>query len=93
MAKESKKKEESAVATEDFTNDLIKAINRDEFFSAKNICGIEQTTSGYVNLKENSIKFPVINLARSSAKLKLESPYIADAVISKLKENLGKIGL
>ena len=29
MAKESKKKEESAVATEDFTNDLIKAINRE----------------------------------------------------------------
>mgnify|MGYP001559356133 CR=1 FL=1 len=73
--------------------ELIKAISNDKSFSVKHICGVEQTTSGYENLKANHMKFPVLNVARSSAKLKLESPYIADAVISKLKASLEEMGL
>mgnify|MGYP001603960668 CR=1 FL=1 len=48
-----------------------------------NIIGIEQTSSGYNKLKNIPLKFPVLNVARSKAKLEFESPFVASLVIKK----------
>jgi len=50
------------------------------------IVGIEQTSAGYQYLKENSMKFPVINVARSKVKLEYEAPYIAESCLKRLEE-------
>lgn len=54
----------------------------------ENIIGIEQTSSGYEKLKNISLNFSVINVARSCAKLIYESPMIAETVIEKLLETI-----
>ncbi len=55
-----------------------------EFFKGyKNIIGIEQTTSGYEKINSSLLQFPVINVARSQAKLIYESPMIAEIVVKK----------
>lgn len=54
----------------------------------RNLVAIEQTSSGYVKLKEIKLSFPVINIARSNAKLNFESPFIADTAVIKLKNQL-----
>lgn len=48
------------------------------------IVGVEQTTSGYEKVKKLNLKFPVINIARSEAKLIHETPMIADITIEKM---------
>lgn len=48
------------------------------------LVAIEQTTSGYEAIKDLVLEFPVINVARTSTKLKLESPMIAKAAIDRL---------
>lgn len=56
-----------------------------------NIVAIEQTSSGYNRLKNKQLSFPVINLARSEAKLTHEYPriiYNAKKKISKLLKDL-----
>jgi len=50
------------------------------------IRAIEQTSSGYNRLNNREIPFPIINIARSKTKLLLESPYIAELVVSRLKK-------
>lgn len=55
-----------------------------------NIIGIEQTSAGYEKLKNMVLKFPVINVARSKAKLRIESPLIAKKCIKNLKNQLKK---
>lgn len=50
--------------------------------------GVEQTSSGYNALKEFPLKFPVVNVARSEAKLSYESPMIADAISTHLSKTL-----
>lgn len=45
------------------------------------ILGIEQTSAGYHRLKKMDLEIPVINVARSHAKLKYETPFIIDQVI------------
>lgn len=55
----------------------------DYFKDFTNIIGIEQTTSGYEKIKSIKSHFPIINVARSQAKLIYESPFIAEAVIKK----------
>jgi S-adenosylhomocysteine hydrolase len=40
------------------------------------VCAVEQTSAGYHFLKERNHLFPVINVARSKAKLSLETPFI-----------------
>ena len=70
-----------------------------EFFKGhQNIIGIEQTTSGYEKIKSTPLQFPVINVARSQAKLIYESPMIAEVVVKKalrrmemLRRNPGQI--
>lgn len=49
------------------------------------IVGVEQTTSGYEKVKKLDLKFPVINIARSEAKLIHETPMIADITIEKME--------
>ncbi len=53
-----------------------------------NFAGVEQTSSGFHKLNAHSVKFPVKNVARSQAKLTLESPFIADAVLQNLQRHL-----
>ena len=45
------------------------------------ILGIEQTSAGYHHLKKMPLQFPVINVARSTAKLNHETPFIVDQLI------------
>lgn len=51
-----------------------------------NVIGIEKTTAGIIHLKEHGgmPPFPIINMANCAAKIFLESPLIAEAVITKL---------
>lgn len=58
------------------------------FKRSKNIVGIEQTTSGYEKIKGSIPAFPIINVARSQAKLVFESPMIADAIIKKILKSM-----
>lgn len=54
------------------------------------VVGIEQTSSGFHKLKIKKINFPIINVARSPAKLNYESPVIAklvaDTLVRQIKE-------
>jgi S-adenosylhomocysteine hydrolase len=56
--------------------------------STKNFVGIEQTSSGYNKLKNQRLRFPVINVARSKAKLDHESPIVADLFVKNLELEL-----
>jgi len=56
-----------------------------------NVAGVEQTASGYEKIKNMSLNFPVINIAKSHAKLHVESPFIAEVIVRKIKEYLEKI--
>jgi hypothetical protein len=52
------------------------------------LVAVEQTSAGYQALKEIALEFPVINVARSRAKLTLESPMIAQAAVERLIQSL-----
>ena len=54
------------------------------------IIGIEQTSSGYEAIRNISLPFPVINVARSPIKLELESPMIAQAAAERMFYSLQK---
>lgn len=60
---------------------------------AKPIIGIEQTSSGYQAIRSKKIDFPIFNVARSSIKLRLESPMIAQAAGERLFDSLKIRGL
>lgn len=49
-----------------------------------NLLGVEQTSSGYNKLVDKAINFPIINVARSKAKLNFESPHIAISILYRL---------
>jgi hypothetical protein len=70
--------------------ELVKYINSISC-DHSNIIAVEQTSSGYNKIKDLSLKFPIINAARSYAKLVYESPFIAkslmDQIINKLSEH------
>ena len=55
--------------------------------------GIEQTTSGYERVKNLNLRFPVINLARSYAKLNFESPIIAILIKQALQRQFNLLNL
>ena len=65
-----------------FSNDFLKDFS--------NVVGIEQTSSGYEKIKSIQTNFPVINIARSKAKLEIESPFIAEISVEKIEEYLLK---
>ena len=59
----------------------------------ESVFGVEQTTSGYEVLRNFCLKFPVINVARSPAKLIYESPMIAEVVAKHVHKSLKTIEL
>ena len=59
----------------------------------KLLIGIEQTSSGYHKIKRLKLNFPVINVARSSAKLIHESPIIARLVLDSLIQRLTELSV
>ena len=61
--------------------------------TTEKIVGIEQTSAGYEKLKDLKLNFPIINVARSYAKLKVESPMIAKTFIERLNHALSKLKL
>jgi S-adenosylhomocysteine hydrolase len=54
----------------------------------KMMAGVEQTSSGYRKISAASLQYPVVNVARSDAKLRTESPMIADVIAKKLRPYL-----
>ncbi len=52
------------------------------------ISGVEQTTSGFEKIKSEGLRFGVINVARSRAKLGIESPFIAEGVIHEMEKRM-----
>lgn len=52
------------------------------------IVAIEQTSAGFRQIQSKQLHFPVINVARSPAKLTLESPLIAEAAADRLEASL-----
>lgn len=62
----------------------------DFFKGEKDITGVEQTSSGYDKLNKIELNFPIINVARSKAKLSIESPMIAGVAVSKINSYLNK---
>jgi len=64
---------------------LIEAAN-EIFPDTSKLVGVEQTTAGVRLVESLNLSFPVINVARSDAKLVYESPYIARAVIKTVTE-------
>ena len=71
--------------------ELINAAN--DLLVKKNcsVVGIEQTSSGFHKLKTKKIGFPIINVARSPAKLNYESPIIARLVVNTLVRQIKKL--
>jgi S-adenosylhomocysteine hydrolase len=67
---------------------LLLATANDLLSRVTNVVGIEQTSSGYTRLLNVPLRFPVINVARSKAKLQFESPLIAEAVMAELQRFL-----
>jgi S-adenosylhomocysteine hydrolase len=64
--------------------------------------GVEQTTSGIRRLPADHLRFPIVDVAQSAAKLSYESPLIAEAVLMKVAQlirgfstatNCGVVGL
>lgn len=51
---------------------------------ADNFIGVEQTSSGYYLLEKKMPSFPIVNVARSEAKLNYESPIICSVISDKL---------
>jgi S-adenosylhomocysteine hydrolase len=58
-----------------------------------NFAGVEQTSSGFHKLNTIEVRFPIVNVARSQAKLMLESPFIAEAVIQNFDHYLTELDL
>jgi hypothetical protein len=59
--------------------------------STMEIIGVEQTSSGFRKLQGSDLIFPVVNVARSDAKLYLESSIIADSIIKNLWKDFSTI--
>lgn len=59
--------------------------------SSDNVIGIEQTSSGHEKIKNKNLDFPVVNVARSTAKLVHETPFIANLIIEKMFKRLEKL--
>lgn len=57
------------------------------------LIGLEQTSSGYEKLKNSRLQYPIINIARSEAKLQYESPFIVRLTLERLFFSLANLGL
>lgn len=63
---------------------LIDAFQSENSNVYNSITSIEQTTSGFDRLNGKSIPFPIVNIARSAAKLDIEAPIIAEKVVEQI---------
>lgn len=52
------------------------------------IIGIEQTSSGFNFLSEKKLPFPILNVARSKAKLTIETPFIVRSCLRRLYQHI-----
>lgn len=66
---------------------LLQYLN-DNLADVSTISGVEQTSSGFEKLKNLPLRFAVINIARSEAKIKIESPLIAKKIIAQLENKI-----
>jgi S-adenosylhomocysteine hydrolase len=73
--------------------ELVEQICANKLPSNVDVAAIEQTTFGYEKLTRinKKLPFPIINVARSKAKLDVESPFIAEAIIKETKKRLAKL--
>jgi|SRR3990167_7622597 len=93
VARETKSLSFKKILIVDDGGELIKQVNDKKIFINKKIVGIEQTTSGYEKIKNNKLFFPILNVARSKAKLSVEPPFIVDAIITEIQKNLEELKL
>jgi S-adenosylhomocysteine hydrolase len=71
---------------------LIGLVNRHRANIDAEVVAVEQTRSGARAIRDlTKPLFPVINVAESRAKLRHESPYIASAIIDKIRVELQKL--
>ncbi|MBM3230297.1 hypothetical protein FJZ22_01420 [Candidatus Pacearchaeota archaeon] len=70
---------------------FLLSLANEELKKVHKIIGVEQTSSGYERLKNLELNFPIINVARSKAKLVYETPIIVNQFIKNLKHELKKI--
>jgi S-adenosylhomocysteine hydrolase len=63
----------------DFLNLVVPHLERTE-----GVCGVEQTSSGYHRLLNKQHPFPIVNLARSYAKLQCEPKKIVEVCLQKM---------
>lgn len=72
----------------------LNEILQDEYANlASSLVGVEQTSSGYEKLKNRELHYPIINVARSDAKLQHESPFIARLTLERLFSSLVPLNL
>lgn len=67
--------------------------NKKSSFYKKEVIGIEHTSSGYNKLKGQKLNLPIINVARSYAKLKLETPHISKICIKKFNKPIKALNI
>lgn len=63
--------------------DLVNSLD----LSCFNVVCIEQTSAGINHLENKTIQFPVLNVAKSKAKLHLETPFIVESALNRLLES------
>lgn len=66
--------------------ELLKLANNE--ITASNLVAIEQTSSGFHKAQALNLNFPIINVARSRAKLSHETKFVARMICRKTKELL-----
>ena len=88
FVKQIKPKLNKKVLIIDDGGELIKSLNK---LHNKDFHAVEQTSSGFNKLRKIKINFPIVNVARSKAKLEIESPFIADLAYKKILGELKKI--
>lgn len=69
--------------------ELIQIANK--IFKKNKIYAVEQTSSGFHKLNKLKLNFPVMNIARSQAKLNYETPYIIKDFLKKLYSKLDEL--
>lgn len=72
--------------------ELISLVNSISSQFERVIC-VEQTSAGYFNLLKSALKVPVINVARCSAKLIVESPIVSEAQSYQITRAIDNLGL
>jgi S-adenosylhomocysteine hydrolase len=77
--------EDKKIIVLDDGGELLFAANK-YLVNHANVKGVEQTSSGYNKLLNENLNFPVVNVARSFAKLNFESPHIAISILNQLQK-------